>query len=78
MREFVGQRLQLALVKNDQVSTDSGPVNLQVVHIQGPLFFLGFGLLAACIVFTSEMMTIMTNRRFQDQKCSPITTRNII
>ena len=60
MREFVGQRLQLALAQNDQVSTDSGPVDLQIVHIQGPLFFLGFGLVTAFIVFASEIMTVMT------------------
>ncbi|KAJ9578617.1 hypothetical protein L9F63_005107, partial [Diploptera punctata] len=56
VREFVGQRVQLALAQNDQVSTDSGPVDLQIAHIQGPLFFLGFGLLAAFVVFTSEIM----------------------
>ena len=58
VREFVGQRVQLALAQNDQVSTDSGPVNLQVAHIQGPLFFLGFGLIVALFVFISEVMSV--------------------
>ncbi|PSN50071.1 Ionotropic receptor 41a3 [Blattella germanica] len=63
VREFVGQRIQLALAQNDQVAKDSGPVALRVDHIQGPLFFLGFGLTAAFLVFVSEVLKMVVIKK---------------
>jgi hypothetical protein len=52
----LSQRMQLALAQNDQPTSDSSPVTLQIQHVQGPLFFLGFGLLAALLVFVMEIV----------------------
>jgi hypothetical protein len=46
--------MQLILAQNDQPTSGSGPVTLQIQHVQGPLFFLGFGLLVASLVFIME------------------------
>jgi hypothetical protein len=52
----LSQRMQLVLAHNDQPTSDSSPVTLQIEHVQGPLFFLGFGLLAALLVFIMEII----------------------
>jgi hypothetical protein len=52
----LSQRMQLVLAQNEQPTSDSSPVTLQIQHVQGPLFFLGFGLLAALLVFIVEII----------------------
>jgi hypothetical protein len=56
VRAFSSQRIQLILAQNDQPTSDSGPVTLQIQHVQGPLFFLGFGLVVASLVFIMEVL----------------------
>jgi hypothetical protein len=52
----LSQHMQLVLTQNDQPNADSGPVSLQTEYVQGPLFFLGFGLLIASLVFIMEVL----------------------
>jgi hypothetical protein len=56
VRAFSSQRMQLILAQNDQPTSDSGPVTLQTQHVQGPLLFLGSGLLVASLVFIMEVL----------------------
>jgi hypothetical protein len=53
----LSQRMQLVLAQNDQPTSESSPVTLQIQHVQGPLFFLGFGLLAALLLFIMEIIS---------------------
>jgi energy-converting hydrogenase Eha subunit E len=52
----LSQRMQLVLAQNDQPTSDSNPVTLQIQHVQGPLLFLGFGHLVALLVFIMEII----------------------
>ena len=52
----MSQHIQLVLAQSDQPNADPDPVSLQTQHVEGPLFFLGIGLLIASFVFVTEAL----------------------
>jgi hypothetical protein len=57
VRAFLSQHMQLVLAQNDQSTSDAGPVTLQIEHVQGALFLLVFGVLAASLMFIMEVLS---------------------
>ncbi|PSN41204.1 Ionotropic receptor 41a4 [Blattella germanica] len=53
VQDFGEPKLQLMVDKDEDVST---PVKLQISHIEGPIFFLLFGLLGAFLIFIGEIL----------------------